>query len=490
MLVELPNQLMVEGTPEAPFGVVVANESDIYEAQVTITSASGSPEPVVESALIASTAVETTPVTVHSEIRNDRGVVISNPAGPAADLVIPAGGTAVVLLNRAMVPSRSGTYPLGRRLVSSRPVVAYQFNPFCCNFSFSNDASLLLPVSGLGTDYTFNGAPDWVEQGDLSSSPTGLTLVAHTETEVEIHRGPHTTLDGEASDADIFSLSAGDVLHLQSAADGQSRLSGTSVHATETVSVFSTHLCTFIPHDLAACDHLEQQLIPDDTWGLHYLLGPTVARDVFETEVTYWRIGAGSLGAEVRLGASLDTLAALGPFGPRVTDCRDVSSGAGGVLLTLEPGADCMFGSRQAVSVEATAPISVVGFVAGEEAAGGGAGRHATGDPSMFLLPPSEQYRNSYVFLSPSTYTHNYMTLLLSSVAAASALTFDGLPLNAHAEGNLFEVVEGSKLVLHVPIEPGVHRISASNPFGVLVYAYDRYVSFAYTGGLNLAKRR
>ena len=33
------------------------------------------------------------------------------------------------------------------RVQTTYPVVAYQFSPYCCNYSFSNDASLLLPTN-------------------------------------------------------------------------------------------------------------------------------------------------------------------------------------------------------------------------------------------------------------------------------------------------------------------------------------------------------
>ena len=34
--------------------------------------------------------------------------------------------------------------------------------------------------------------------------------------------------------------------------------------------------------------------------------------------------------------------------------------------------------------------------------------------------------------------------------------------------------------------EWGAHTITSSEPSGVIVYGYDQYVSYAYTGGLDL----
>ena len=40
----------------------------------------------------------------------------------------------------------------------------------------------------------------------------------------------------------------------------------------------------------------------------------------------------------------------------------------------------------------------------------------------------------------------------------------------------------------HIPLTEGPHQLEAQVPFGVVVYGYDDYVSYAYTGGLNLTK--
>ncbi|MEZ4464669.1 MAG: hypothetical protein R3F43_09250 [bacterium] len=34
----------------------------------------------------------------------------------------------------------------------------------------------------------------------------------------------------------------------------------------------------------------------------------------------------------------------------------------------------------------------------------------------------------------------------------------------------------------------GVHRLTGNQPFGIIVYAFDDFVSYAFTGGLNLEK--
>ena len=50
--------------------------------------------------------------------------------------------------------------------------------------------------------------------------------------------------------------------------------------------------------------------------------------------------------------------------------------------------------------------------------------------------------------------------------------------------------VPGSAVVYkHISISDGPHRLQGDGPFGILVFAFDDFVSYAFTGGLNLRKR-
>jgi len=43
---------------------------------------------------------------------------------------------------------------------------------------------------------------------------------------------------------------------------------------------------------------------------------------------------------------------------------------------------------------------------------------------------------------------------------------------------------------VHLDIEDGPHEVRGTAAFGVLTYAFDDFVSYAFTGGLNLVKSR
>lgn len=66
-------------------------------------------------------------------------------------------------------------------------------------------------------------------------------------------------------------------------------------------------------------------------------------------------------------------------------------------------------------------------------------------------------------------------------------ILLDGQPVDL---GRGAEAVPGTTRVYkHVEITDGPHRVQGDAPFGILVFAFDDFVSYAFTGGLNLEKR-
>jgi hypothetical protein len=134
---------------------------------------------------------------------------------------------------------------------------------------------------------------------------------------------------------------------------------------------------------------------------------------------------------------------------------------------------------------EATQPIMVGAFLSGQASVSDNAewGSHA-GDPAFFLVPPEEQYRTDYSFLTPATYFQSYVTV---TTQPGVPVTIDGEQVAMSAYDYDQNLARGVARA-HIPVDPGPHTISAQQPFGIVVYGYDDYVSYAYTGGLNFKK--
>jgi len=99
----------------------------------------------------------------------------------------------------------------------------------------------------------------------------------------------------------------------------------------------------------------------------------------------------------------------------------------------------------------------------------------------MILAAPVEQFRTDYVFLTPDKYQDDYINVIAPSTAS---VTLDGTTLI----GSLYTSIPttGYK-VARIKVNDGVHTISATEPVGVIVYGYDRDVSYGYPAGLNLS---
>jgi len=510
---DLPNLAYANfgGTPDSPLGVVLANSSSTDPAPLWVNDANGNPATLVGEVTIALPDVPglpaITPVTVYSALTDSAGAAVNQGIGTAQNLDIPAGGMAIVLLPHHGYVTESRVSRQAYQIRTERPVAAYQFGPYCCNYSFTNDASLLLPVATFGTEYRFIGVPSW----DLADDPlrgevtgTGATLTVigsrpATEVTVTLEPGasvrpdPAGRITVSGSQATVL-LGQAEVMHLFSGPAverGGSRplgvdLTGARISASAPVAVFSGHECTFYPQDEAACDHLEEQLFPVDTWGTEFALVPPVLRTqapARASEAIFWKFVADRDGSVVTFSVPFAELSPRQPGFDGVPYCGDLVTD--GSSMTLNAGQFCEFGTRDPVSVTSTQPLQIMGIISGQDSTGvavNAFGQHA-GDPAIFLVPPLLQYRLDYQFMAPTTYFSDFVTVI---VPPDASLTLDGEVVDLRTG----VAVPGQNLVYrHLPIEDGPHELRSSREFGIQVFAFDDYVSYAFTGGLNLTKR-
>lgn len=511
--VDLPNiaHAPIGGTPAAPFGVVLANPDPQRPASVTVRDARGALAALVAEVEVAPFgiyAAQYPPVTLRTEIRDGDGVVVADGLETADGVEVPPRGMAVLLLPYHAYGERTTLGAKAWRITTSGPMAAYQFGPYCCNFSFSNDASLLLPDATLGTEYVALGLPSWATPGERDENgdfrpgagyPATLTVVAtrpRTQITITLPPGADVQTEGVAGlvrQGDVLTavLDAGHTLDLFSTApvprEGQPLrgvdLSGTRVQATQPVAVFSGHLCTNYPWDQVACDHVEEQLLPVDAWGAEYVLTPPQlrTRNPNAPETTYWKLVAAGPEARITLSVPYADLRAGGPGSPGVTDCASRLEGPD--TLVLRNGEVCELSTRQAFAVRGDGAISVMGVMSGQGSTGviNAFGAHA-GDPAIWLPPPVRQLRVSYDFLAPTTFFVDYVTI---TAPAGARVFLDEVEVDLSGA----TPIPGTQQVYrHVQIEDGPHRLTGTQPFGILVYAYDDYVSYAFTGGLSLEK--
>ncbi|MEI8254506.1 MAG: IgGFc-binding protein, partial [Deltaproteobacteria bacterium] len=324
------------------------------------------------------------------------------------------------------------------------PVTAYQFNPLRfrddttrCGaamdqpcFSYSNDASLLLPTSVLGQRYTALTFPGMTYRigATMPFDAGGTIAVVGTTngTQVTVHTTGSIVAGPEVASVSTggtqtYQLAAGDVLQLLGGGEGND-FTGTTIETTQPVGVFNGHVCAQVPTDRVAGDHLEEQLFPDATWGRRYAI--TAFRD---------RATTPSL---VRILAQRDaTHLTFDP--PPATPPATTTLGAHQFVE---------FALSDDTVVSADQPILVAQFMYGDGATGG------EGDPAMVYEAPVEQYRNDYTFLAPDTYTHSFANVVGPNNTPP---TLDGSVVTGTPR-----VIGASGLTAwSVPLTPGVHHL-------------------------------
>ena len=369
------------------------------------------------------------------------------------------------------------------RIRTDRPVAAYQFNPleyentvppascptaqFGGCFSFSNDASLLLPQNALTDNYLVVGYRT-VFTGDL------LAITAtRDDTVVTLHAGPHArSLAGagvELAPGEIVEIpmARGDVVQLFSKGTNTSQTwAGSTVTANHPIQVLTGSPCATIPDSLVACDHLEETVLPAETFGKEYAL--SVPR-------TPTALPGTSNGGRhvVRIhGVHDGTTLTFDP--PGISNEVAVARGE---VIELE-------GVEEDFVVTGNQAFAVTHYMIGEGNPNtpddGGAG---AGDPSQSIAIPSEQFRKDYTFVAPVTFDVAFVNVIAPTGVAVEV---DGTILT----GNDFTPIgaSGKSVARHPLTATPHHRASASEPFGIVVYGYGQYTSYMYPGGLDLKK--
>lgn len=399
------------------------------------------------------------------------------------------------------------------RLTSDVPVIASQFNPFEYNvgstYSYTNDATLLYPTHVLTGDYVGvsyaplsrrTGTEGGLGGGSFSTIRYGgyvaVVGVSREPTRVEVTARGNIAGDGggrfpptSAGGTFAFMLQQGEVVHLaaapppecgpgrpgfveqrecetipffgeqcdifQTCKEDQHDLSGTRIVADRPVAVFGGHTCAYVPTSAQACDHLEEQLPPIQSWGRAYVSAPMGDGSTSGTNI-------------VRVMPAFESTSVT------VTPPQGGVSGG-----TISPGSFLEFEVTGPFEVRGDRAILVAQFIRGQYATTPPSTR---GDPALTVLVPAEQYRDEYTFILPSSYnaSTNGQNHLLIVRPPGLELTLDGAPVSA-----TWQTVGASEIGV-VPLPGGTHAIRGAQPFGLVAYGLGSFTSYATPAGLNL----
>lgn len=402
---------------------------------------------------------------------------------------------------------------------STAPIIAYQFNPLENVGVFSNDASLLLPTASLDRDYavlswpqTFAYTPDNATTNgglDLRAFLTIVGVEDDTGVSVQVTTGviPGGGIPA-ARPGDTLSFHIGrfDVVNLETGGFNAD-FTGSQVHADKPVVVFAGSEASDVPffttfeQRRCCADHLEEQLFPTSALGTQFVAVKSPVRTKYVIEAGYaialnpdeedfWRVLA------TRDGTQITT--SLLPPNDR---------------FELEAGDFATFPSTRDFVMESSQPIAFGQFPESQVAAGFPPTVHGTGipggDPSSMMIPPVQQWRDKYVFLTPNAYAFDFF---LAAVPATSKLLFDGeeletaLPRCEYASAGELNVNGATTATAYVAIRcplsdpvagdlqnpayqnDGRHVLESEDgqTFGLIIWGWDNFVSYGYPAGTDV----
>jgi hypothetical protein len=391
----------------------------------------------------------------------------------AAELTILAGETKVYLMPTNLSIKAGSSKTLNSiRIKSTHPITAHQFSPLNNEGVFSNDASLLLPVNALGTDYiamSYGTVSPPAFMGPPMQNPIygffTIVAVSDGETEVSIMQLKAPTETGPGMEklpkggAKTFVLKKYEVLNIEGDADetGQdltvNDLTGTIIKADKPIAVFGGHECANVLNG-CCCDHLEEQLFPLHAWSNEYH-GIKAKPRGSSTEVDVWRVLAGVDDIEISTNPPI--------------------SGIDGLKLAHK-GDGKEFKTNLSFEIKANGPISLGQYLVSQDSTA-----DVIGDPSLILAVPIGQYRKDYAILTPAQYAQDWITIVRQK---GIQVYLDNNPVTE----SFTSFGSGDYEYAYVKMKPGVHHLSSNSAFGLSAYGFDTAVSYGFPGGLNLIK--
>ncbi len=472
----LPNQ----PTPEMfPHSVVISNPGDsdaVMTFSVIVGCANGTTcSPGVNICNGQKDTVCDVPYGEEYELNVGDNVV---PAGQSREFKMP-----VLNMKGSMLA------PKAVRVMASLPVVAYQFNPFNSENAASNDGSLLLPQNALGLEYFAVSLPS---RGAAMGFPENNGFVAITATAadttvqvtptVKVIANPAKGVPQDSTTPAFltpgqtysFLLQPYEVLNLEQLAEGgiippgtiPKDLTGTRVLADKPVAVFSGHQVAGVQEamkqgmtdvwDSCCTEHLEEQLMPVETWGTEAFCVKSKPRGY---EADRFVVVAGEAGVELTTDPPID--------------------GLNGKVLA-NAGDTTRVETQESFVLKATGKIQVVQFLMSQGQTQSTGTEPGTGDPSMLILPPGSGYRKEYVIRTADGFGSNWLTIIRP---LGVEVKLDGHAISDSA----FEALgDGTWEYAYRQVETGNHALESEEPFGLMVYGYGTVTAYGYPGGMTL----
>jgi hypothetical protein len=368
--------------------------------------------------------------------------------------------------------------PLYVQITSDADVTVYALN----QAQFTSDAFLVLPTDALGLDHVVMAYPSSVSGPPNSNTPSQFSVTA-TQDNTTVTIIPSAATIRNRLDTQVVALQRGESYLVQ--ADPRAAtfgdLTGSRVTADKPIAVFGGHQRTTIPiqnSQLASRDCLVEQINPVTTWGKRSFIAPfPKSSDEENVGTDIYRVLARFDSTTVTVNGVPETMLMSGQYFEAP-------------LL-------------QAVDVRTSRPALMAQFKKTSSTTSSGQISN-NGDPLMMLVPPSEEFLNSYTFTNVQSrrlvqtqfgsfeddvYKEQYITVVMPAPRGGGTtqadyynLQLDGQPITPAVQ----PIGTNSQWVYFTQrMTDGVHRISSDTLIGLYVFGYGQAVSYGYIGGMS-----
>ncbi|CAN5466400.1 hypothetical protein BH10BAC6_BH10BAC6_14910 [soil metagenome] len=363
-------------------------------------------------------------------------------------------------------------------IVSTDDITVYALN----QAELTSEAFLVLPTDALAEDYVVMAYTSDAKLSGFgalatSTTPSQFAIVA-TEDSTTVEVLPTApTLINKTMYSMLFTLQRGESYLIQAdpATSRFADLTGSTVRASKPVAVFGGQQRATLPIQqadlLSSRDCVIEQMNPVRTWGKRAFLAPfALPSDEIGIGNDLFRVVAGFDSTKV------------------VVD--------GDTVASLSKGQHYEGALTQPTVVRTTRPSLIAAFKKSSSPSGSANQPNNFGDPFMMLIPPSEQFMDSYRFvnvqsysfsgsvdnpqLDDSVYKEQWLNIVIPTPRVGSVV-LDGAPVNP-ARFRVFPDPEYS--YAQIAMGGGVHSISADTNFGIYVYGYGKANSYGYVGGM------
>ena len=330
----------------------------------------------------------------------------------------------------------------------------------------SSDSYFALPIVWLNEAYMYYGMS--VPRTSLGSNTYSSILIVGTENHIVVSLTVTqlimTTLYFNFTTVYLNSNTTYEVkinrlqnVYLVSLAD----LPGTKIITDKPVSVFSGHECDNVPWNVHYCNYLIKQILSTTLWGTVHYVTPLASRTSYTIKILAARDAAN-----------------INAYCNNTRNFYSINEGEF-ISQTLSMQEYCV--------IHSTKKVLVVQFAHGE------GDYYAIGDPTMTLVPSTNQYMNKFDFstLSNSSFNHYVSIIVMAQYYQPSMiyLIVDGITRSLGTQQwvpiQVNSTTEAYATLVKIPLGiTTVYHSDATSQLIVIVYGFAQGNGYDHIGGI------